>query len=82
MQVDSGTTSTDTLTKVTAPNVPYVNTVFENLAAYVSPTATITGYGWVDATHMNAFFTDYQALKAQVVALNQALRDYRQIVQA
>lgn len=81
-QSDSGTVSTDHLTKVTAPAVPYVNAAFTTLATYVTPTATVTGYGFVDAATMNAFFADYQALKAQVVALNTALRDYREIVQA
>lgn len=81
-QSDSGTVSTDTLTLVTEPAIPVVSAAFTALGAYVSPTATVTGYGFADASTMNAFFTDYQALRAQLVALTATLTNDRQIIAA
>lgn len=81
-QVDSGTTSTDTITLATEPRVAVVSSAFTVIATYASPTATITGYGFADAATMNAFFANYQLLLAQVRALTATLKTDRQIISA
>lgn len=68
-QVDSGTTSTDNISLVTAPAVPVVNSAFATLPVYAAPTATVTGYGFADADTMDDFFEDYALVRAQLAAL-------------
>lgn len=76
------TSSTQTLTLATGPAIPVVSSAFATIGTYASPTATSTGYGFADAATMNAFFTNYQLLLAQVRALTATLKDDRKVISA
>ena len=82
-QHDSGTVSTDSITVVTAPHIPYISSAFSPLTPVVPsliPYAAGT-YAFTDAAAAAAFNAAIAGIYAQLDAINVALGPlYRDIV--